>query len=149
MLQAARVRDVMTEAVVYLSADTLASEAADVLTRHRINGAPVLGKHGHVVGLVSKTDLLDRRRDPEHREMLVSDAMTRVVFAVRTSDPVMLAVRLMVEEEIHRAVVVNDDGTLAGIVAPMDILRGMVNGLNVGAPSHEPRFLDLRALRND
>lgn len=148
MLQSARVRDVMTEAVVYLQSETPASEAAEILTRHRINGAPVLGHHGHVVGLVSKTDLLDARREPADREMLVSDAMTRVVFAVRTNDPVMLAVRLMVEEEIHRAVVVNDDGTLAGIVAPMDILRAMLSGLRVEAPDEEPLFVDLESLRN-
>lgn len=149
MVRVARVSDVMTEGVVFVHAETDARGAAEVLARHRINGAPVLGKHGRVVGVVSKTDLLDSRHQPPDREMLVEDAMTRVVFAVRAEDPVMLAVRLMIDEEIHRALVVNDDGTLAGIVAPMDVLRGLANGLNIGdAPDAEPvSFVDLRKLR--
>jgi CBS domain-containing protein len=71
-----------------------------------------------------------------------------VLFAVRARDPVMQAVRLMVEEDIHRALVVNDDGTLAGIVAPVDILRGLLKGLSVGsAPAVPVKFVDLRTLK--
>ena len=149
MMQIARVSDVMSEAVVFVQAESRAADAADVLTRHRINGAPVLGDRGRVVGVVSKTDLLDPRHQPAEREMRVQDAMTRVVFAVRAHDPVMLAVRLMTDEEIHRALVVNDDGTLAGIVSAMDVLRGLANGLNIAdAPGAEPvSFVDLRKLR--
>ncbi len=146
MLASPAVKDVMSEAVVFLRAETKAVEAAEVLTRHRINGAPVLGSHGHVVGVVSKTDLLDPRRAGDDKT--VGDLMTRVVFAVRASDPVMQAVRLMVEEDIHRALVVNDDGTLAGIVAPMDIMRGLAKGVNIAAgPSAPVEFVDLRTLK--
>lgn len=145
MVKVARVRDVMSEAVVFLTADTPVSEAAAILTRHRISGAPVLGNRGRVVGVVSKTDLLDARRAPEDREACVQDAMTRLVFAVRAEDPAMLAVRLMVDEEIHRALVVNEDGTVAGIVAPMDVLRALRGGLPIAdGPHGEPvGFVDL------
>jgi CBS domain-containing protein len=57
------------------------------------------------------------------------------VYAVRATDPVMHAVRLMLNEHIHRALVVNDDGTIAGIVSPTDILRALSRGLDVRAPS--------------
>jgi predicted transcriptional regulator len=149
MLPEAEVRDVMSEAVVFVRADMLAAEAAEVLTRHRINGAPVLGLGGRVVGVVSKTDLVDPRRAREETGLLVESLMTRILFAVRARDPLMQAVRLMVEEDIHRALVVNDDGTLAGIVAPMDILRGLLNGLSAGsAPAVSVKFVDLRTLKN-
>ena len=149
MLPAAEVRDVMSEAVVFVRADMLAAEAAEILTRHRIHGAPVLGHRGRVVGVVSKTDLVDPRRAGEEGGGLVESLMTRMLFAVRARDPVMQAVRLMVEEDIHRALVVNDDGTLAGIVAPMDILRGLLNGLSVGSVPADPvRFVDLRTLKD-
>ena len=147
MVKVARVRDVMSEGVVFVNAETSAAQAADVLGRHRINGAPVLGNKGRVVGVVSKTDLLDARHRPENGEMQVEDAMTRVVFAVRVDDPLMLAVRLMVNEDIHRALVVNDDGSLAGIVSPMDVLRGLANGIHLGEDDTEPMsYVDLRKL---
>jgi IMP dehydrogenase len=147
MLAVSLVKDVMSEAVVFVRADIAATVAAEVLTRQRINGAPVLGDHGRVVGVVSKTDLLDPRRAGEGKT--VEDVMTRMVFAVRASDPAMQAVRLMVEEDIHRALVVNDDGTLAGIVTPMDVLRGLTKGLSIAADSHAAlEFVDLRTLKN-
>src|SRR5215216_1083169 len=113
MFHTALVSDVMSEPLVFVQARTPADEAAEILTRHRINGAPVLGHHGQVVGVVSKTDLLDPRRKNHQRELSVEDLMTRMIFAVRARDPAMQAVRLMVEEDIHRALVINDDGTLA------------------------------------
>lgn len=145
-MNVARVRDVMSEAVVFVNAGISISEAAEILTRHRINGAPVIGDRGRVVGVVSKTDLLDVRRQPDDRLELVEDAMTRVVFAVRAEDPAIMAVHLMVQEDIHRALVVNEDGTLAGIVAPMDVLRGIAKGMLLGERGqHDPvGFVDLR-----
>ncbi|MGO9838249.1 MAG: CBS domain-containing protein [Polyangiaceae bacterium] len=47
----------------------------------------------------------------------------------------------MAEESIHRAVVVNDDGTLAGIVVPMDILRVLARGID-----DRVEYVDLRKL---
>jgi len=131
-----RVADVMTSHLVYLSASTSARDAADLLTRHRVHGAPVLGDDKSVVGVVSKTDLLDARNYPKDREALVGDLMTHVVLAVRATDPLMLAVRLMVAEDVHRALVMNEHGTLAGIVTPMDVLRALSQGLPIGDPSH-------------
>jgi len=68
--------------------------------------------------------------------------MTRVVYAVRAEDPAVVAVRLMAEEKIHRVVVVHDDGSLAGIVVPMDILRVLAR--NTGS---RIEYFDLRTLR--
>lgn len=136
MSETVRVSDVMTSHLIYLYASMSARDAAEQLTLHRINGAPVLGEEKTVVGVVSKTDLLDVRNYPTDREVLVGDLMTRIVLAVRASDPLMLAVRLMVTEGVHRALVMNDDGTLAGIVAPMDVMRALAQGKQLGDPSH-------------
>jgi CBS domain-containing protein len=54
--------------------------------------------------------------------------MTRVVYSVQPGDPVMTVVRLMIEEDIHRAVVVEGDDTLVGIVTRLDILRALARG---------------------
>jgi CBS domain-containing membrane protein len=128
MAKVVRVRDVMTEALVLVQADHTIEEAWDVLARHRISGAPVLNRAGRLLGVVSRTDLYDPRRRAQGRPTTVGDVMTHLVYAVRAEDPVMVAVRLMLREEIHRALVVNDDGSLAGIVAPSDVLRALVRG---------------------
>jgi predicted transcriptional regulator len=128
------VRDVMTAAVMFLSASDTQERAVEVLQVRGVNGAPVLGQGGKIVGMVTLSDLADPRRRAPSTGGLVEDAMTRVVFAVRADDPVMAAVRLMINEHIHRAMVVHDDGSIAGIVAPMDILRALARGLDVREP---------------
>ena len=73
--------------------------------------------------------------------------MTRLVFAVRELDPAWLAVQLMVDESIHRAMVVDDMGRLRGIVSPLDILRAIRDGKTI-APNAEVQvdYVDLRKL---
>lgn len=151
----------MTTKVLTLARDASTGEAARSLTTHRVSGAPVIDK-GRIVGVVSKTDLLDMRtRSSAPGELTVDDVMTHLIFAVRPSDPAMLAVRLMVEEGIHRAVVVDEGGRLAGIVSPMDVLRALARGEPVQdreempttsrEPHAEPavavQYVDLREIR--
>jgi CBS-domain-containing membrane protein len=140
MSKTMRVRDIMTTEVVTLVASTSLDDAARSLTYHQVTGAPVL-EHGRIVGVVSKSDLVDpRHRSSGDAKPTVRDAMTRIVHAVRPGDPAMAAVRLMVDQSVHRAVVVDDKGKLAGIVSPMDILRALARGDAV--QENDPAFLD-------
>ena len=144
MLKLARVRDIMTGAVVFVIADTSAREAARTLGRHRIQGAPVLGEHGRIVGMISNADLADADETDT-----AGARMTRVVYAVRADDPAMVAVQLMVKEQIHRAIVVDDAGSMVGIVAPIDVLRALTRGarlhrLDEDGAEDEVEFVDLR-----
>jgi CBS domain-containing protein len=122
-----RVRDIMTTDVFTLVASTSIEDAARSLTYHQVSGAPVLD-HGRIVGVVSKSDLVDPRHRAGVEKPTVRDAMTKVVRAVRPGDPVMTAVRLMASEGLHRAVVVNEQGKLVGIVSPMDVMRALARG---------------------
>jgi CBS-domain-containing membrane protein len=137
-----RVRDIMTPEVITLSGSTKVDDAARSLTFHQVGGAPVLD-HGHIVGVVSKSDLVDPRfRATTPNMPTVREAMTRVVHAVRPGDPAMMAVRLMAHEAVHRAVVVDDHGKLVGIVSPMDVLRALARGdaLQTSDPAFEERL---------
>jgi CBS-domain-containing membrane protein len=123
-----RVRDIMTTDVITLAASTTVDDAARSLTFHHVGGAPVLDR-GAIVGVVSKSDLVDpRHRSTPESKPTVRDAMTKIVRAVRPGDPAMLAVRLMANENVHRAVVVDDHGKLVGIVSPMDVMRALARG---------------------
>jgi len=125
MAQELRVRDVMTREVVTVPYSATVCEAGDILHAAAVSGAPVVGSGGRVLGIVSRTDLVDPRHN-HAADAPVADVMTRVVFAVRADDPAVCAVRLMAEEHVHRAVVTNDTGVMAGIVTPMDVLRALL-----------------------
>ena len=143
MLSTLRVRDVMTEALVLLRTTHTLGEAWEAFHEGAISGAPVLDEHGRMVGVLSLSDLADpRRRLPGST---VGDAMTRVVFAVRADDPILVAILLMMREGIHRVIVVDDKAALAGIVVPMDIVRALAH--EHGTPEGQVDFVDLRKLQ--
>lgn len=50
-------RDVMNDNVLTVAADWTARELAEFLTDNEISGAPVVDEHGHVIGVVSLSDL--------------------------------------------------------------------------------------------
>lgn len=145
MASVLRVCDIMTTDVTHVDADATIFDAARILTDTRVAGAPVLDG-AKIVGMVSKSDLIAPKNELEAR---VDRVMTRVVYAVRPHDPAMLAVQLMVDEEIHRVLVVDEDG-LAGIVAPIDVCRAVRDGRSFSMTDDSGRvqlqYVDLRHL---
>jgi len=135
-----RVADVMTHGVSTIPSGTPLPEAALQLANARITGAPVVSSTGRPLGMVSRADLLD----PRHMiaGATVDDAMTRVLFGVRRSDPAMAAAKLMVAQKIHRVVVVDDDGALVGILTAMDMMRALVESADKDVTLE---FVDLAA----
>lgn len=127
-----KISDIMTRDVFRLSPTSTAEEAAWALSVRGISGAPVCDPGGRLLGVVSRTDLSDPERrpaaDPAASGRLVRDIMTPGLLTLRDSDLAMNAVRLMVREEVHRIIVLDDDGELAGIVTPTDVLRAMAGG---------------------
>lgn len=116
-----RVDDIMTHRVVTVASNQSVSEAAQILNEHQVSGAPVL-QGARVVGVVSQTNLVDPRTNQAGP---VTEAMTKALYAVRASDPALLAVQLMVDENVHRVLVLGEDHRLIGIVVPMDVCRAV------------------------
>jgi CBS domain-containing protein len=52
----------------------------------------------------------------------VRDIMNPVVYAVRTTTPVFEVVNQLVKRRIHRLFVVDDDGSLVGVITTLDVL---------------------------
>jgi len=121
-----KVRDIMTREVCSVPVDALLEDASAELVSHGVSALPVLDG-GRVVGVLSKSDFVDR--GPGAIENVrVGHAMTPLVFHVRTEDPAILAVRLMVAERVHRVIVLGEHGELEGIVSTMDIVRAIARG---------------------
>lgn len=119
-------------------------EVAELFAAHDISGAPVVDAAGVLRGVISTTDLarlcdtddLKRVTGGFYRSLwqrpdwagcspgtLVRDIMSPEVIAVRASESPRMAVQLMLEQHIHRLLVLRDDGSLVGIITTTDLLR--------------------------
>ncbi len=132
------VTTVMTRDVACVSPRATAAEAAELMLELGINGAPVIDARGRPIGVVSRGDLL--------RELVrgggatrVEDCMTCMPFAVPLHASVGQAAALMAYEGVHRVLVCDDRGRLAGLVSALDIARfvGERSG-HLAQPSRRP-----------
>jgi predicted transcriptional regulator len=150
MNQPQRVKDVMSPDIMTVADDMTTDELARYLTEHEISGAPVVDAQGHLVGMVSLTDIGREVAEPsefgspersefyrdtddltledlaqrsvEERAVAVRDVMTPVVHQVPASASVAKAARIMIEHHIHRLVVTQGKEPV-GIITSMDLLR--------------------------
>ena len=126
-----RVRDIMTPTVYTIDADASFEEAAWGLTRLHLQGAPVRDHEGQVIGFLSGNDLVDPGpREWIHGEPTVRDLMDPNVPALFTEDPALYAAQFFDTQDLRRAAVFDEDGHLAGIVTPMDLVRALAHGLS-------------------
>jgi CBS domain-containing protein len=144
-LRAETAADLMTTNPVSIRQDATVGEAIAFLGDHGVSGAPVIDEAGRAVGVVTQSDLLIHQREgtghlaPErlpHGHRLpegfhvetadpcpVSDVMTPGVFSVTLQTPASRVVAEMLALKVHRLFVVEDDGTLIGVISALDILR--------------------------
>jgi CBS-domain-containing membrane protein len=121
------IRDIMTRQLITVDASASAEEAAWALTRRHIGGAPARDDDGNLVGMLSKSDLVD----PEPRQWIRKEATVADVMnpddlvTLYANDPAMAAVKEMAQREIHRIVVLDEDSKPVGIVTPMDVVRAL------------------------
>lgn len=148
-----RARDVMSDATHMLRADAPAVEAGQSFKANRITGAPVIDEDGHVVGVLSVTDLLSYENgadisrkgtaglyhvsdliralelDEEQcvrslRGIKVDQLMTRNFVSTLSSTPLPQVAALMLEHKVRRVLVI-DGGRMMGIVTHTDILKAL------------------------
>jgi CBS domain-containing protein len=140
------VREIMTATVFTVEADASAEEAAWGLTRRHIGGAPVRDSGGHLVGVLSKGDLVN----PEPSEWIkgeatVGDLMNPDLLTIYAEDPALAAATTMAQRNIHRVVVLDEKQKMVGIVTSMDIVKAVAAGRTFAvetndeypAPSHD------------
>lgn len=152
-----RVSHVMHSAVITVSANQMMAEAAEVFSRHRISGAPVVDEHGRCVGILSANDFVRRESNPaverqgvlaggehslvgrsdsvagysiEHRcGDLVRNWMTSAVQTVAEDATIMEAARVMCAGHIHRLPVLHRQQHPVGILTSLDIVAAMLHAV--------------------
>lgn len=143
-----KVRDIMTTMVATLRPEDSIHEAARRLALNGISGAPVV-KDGKPIGMVSEADLVMavlphahvvRGRPtlfdameialtgrPRHapKTATVADVMTKPVVRIAPGASIWRAAEVMGLSNVKRLPVVDDDGSLVGIVSRADLVRAM------------------------
>ena len=147
MLQA---RDIMTQAVLTVSPETLVSDLAKTLVGKNIGGVPVVDADGRLVGIVTQSDLVERAQElelppalnildfhlylevPSHffrklEKMLgatVGDIMSPKPVTVSPDTPVPRLAALMDRQKVHTLPVL-EGGKIVGIIGKMDLVRAL------------------------
>jgi CBS domain-containing protein len=100
-------------------------EVAALMRDGDMGSVPVVDG-GKLVGIVTDRDIVVRSiADGKDADSAVAYAMTTEIFSVRPDDFVFEAIRLMGDKQVRRIPVVDDSGTLAGIIAIADIALEM------------------------
>ena len=151
MSKTGNVQDLMNPDIMTVADDMTTDDLARYLTEREISGAPVVDSQGHLIGVVSMTDIgrtvaessdvessrsSDFYRDiaadltledlgqryVEERAVTVRDVMTPVIHQVPVTATVAEAARIMVNQHIHRLVVTQGKEPV-GIITSLDLLK--------------------------
>lgn len=110
--------------VVTVAPQQSVASLVEVLTKHRIGAAPVIGEHGQLVGIVSERDII--RGLSEHADALLSlpveRLMTRDVKTCSSEDRLCDLAQVMTLQRIRHLPVVQS-GALEGIVSIGDVVK--------------------------
>ncbi len=120
---------VMARHVVCVEPDLPVRELAGILLRHRISGVSVVDAEFRPIGVVTRSDLIQRGPDVGGS---VADVMTRPVTALGERASLIEAAHLMAGQGVHRLPVTGLDGRIIGIVSSLDVLRWLSRELPSG-----------------
>lgn len=137
------VREVMSTRLLCVARDRPISEVAALLVRNRISGVPVVDDEGHVLGIVSESDLQPLKEGvPDRPFRTAADAMSTPVISLNESDTVTEAARVLARHGIKRAPVLRG-GVIVGMIARGDLLRPYLRtDLEIRADVEEALFGD-------
>ena len=112
------VKRTMSKNVVSVSVPGNREKVLDLMRKENKAVLPVVKEDTDIlVGLVTRSDLINNP-DEEQIAML----MTRDLVTVKPGDDVVDAARQMIENNVRRVPVVNDDGELVGIITSFDLV---------------------------
>ena len=147
-----RVKDVMSKQVVAVNPDDTLHEALDLICENRVSALPVVDSHGHCLGMLSTSDLINLTHELDDElqnlgrtsgtkpqwliEQLtqalgserVSEQMTPNVATIDQEVSVCEAAAAMMRNRVHRLPVTDKQNRLLGIISTMDIMTVVAAG---------------------
>jgi CBS domain-containing protein len=118
------VADVMTVKVVTLSPHHTFNDAANLMTDRHFRHCVVVDHNHKPVGVISDRDIFRAlARNPNSRSKSVEQIMTRDPITVKPDTPIIAAVSKLLSKRINCLPVIENDGTVCGIVTSTDLLK--------------------------
>ena len=98
------------------------------LAQHRIGAVLVVERDGQVLGIVSERDIVRALASLGEgvTRMTAGQLMTRVLFTVSPRSTVQDALQLMTDRRIRHLPVLEEDGSLAGMVSIGDLVKARI-----------------------
>ncbi len=116
-----KVIEVASVDLITLDPDITIKEAAQVLTREDIQGAPVVGD-GDVVGILTLSDITKAIAQSKEK-LKVKDIMSHRIITVESDMMIADAVEVMNQNNIGRLIVIDEKGLPTGIITRTDLLN--------------------------
>jgi CBS domain-containing protein len=120
------VSEIMTKGAVTVKQESnpTALDVAQVMAKSR-TGSVIITRAGKPSGIITERDLLKKvsAKDKKPAEIPALQIMSSPVIAVRAYDSVDTAAALMAEKKIKRLAVLEEDGSLAGVISATDIAK--------------------------
>lgn len=124
-------KNIMTRDIVTVSPGMKVKDLAMTLIKNQISGAPVVGKNGKIVGVVSEADIVAKKGKD------VKSIMSKKIISITEETPVEEIAQLMNTHRIKRLPVMNG-GEVVGIVSRADIVSAIALGKHVAL--HTPIY---------
>ncbi len=141
-------KDIMTKKVITISKDATLAELAKLLIKNKISGVPIVDKREELVGIVTEADLIIKESNlpfplsfsfaflesyesytkstKEYLETRVEEVMSTNVKTAREDMPISKVVNIMINNNINRIPILNNDGKLTGIITRADIVKTII-----------------------
>ena len=130
-----RVADLMTIDPVAVAEDASIEEAQSLLASYRISGLPVVDRHGKLVGVISRTDLMGDGSVAmsalvrgNSSGLRVGELMSSPAVTVALDATLVEAARTMRDAHIHRLVAVNEQDQPIGVLSASDYVALVADG---------------------
>jgi CBS domain-containing protein/anti-sigma regulatory factor (Ser/Thr protein kinase) len=124
LIYTTRVESVMASNVIAIDPSFTMSQVKDLMRDKGISGAPVV-KEKQVIGIVTISDVI-RSMEEDKLDFLVTDLMTSDVRTVSKDAMVTDVVNNLGRQGFSRLPVVDQDGTLVGIVTTGTLIRSLL-----------------------
>ncbi|TMA57731.1 MAG: CBS domain-containing protein [Deltaproteobacteria bacterium] len=124
-------KDIMTKDIITVEPTMTIKKLAMTLIKNQISGAPVTGKNGRIIGVVSEADIVGKKGKD------VKAIMSKKIISVREETAVEEIAQIMTTHKIKRVPVMHDD-EVVGIVSRADIVSAIARGEHVAI--HTPVY---------
>ncbi|MDI9395324.1 MAG: CBS domain-containing protein [Euryarchaeota archaeon] len=131
---------IMTKKVKTCFPDERVSKIWNYMIETDYTGIPVISKKEDPIGMITRRDIIksgilrmsveDERATRPNESPKVEKIMSTPVYTLSENDSIRNAIKMIVQRDIGRVTVVNEQGKISGIVDRQDLLEAIVKGWN-------------------